>query len=147
MKDSPYLVWSDSFKVYTDGLLRGAGFVDVVSDTAAYFLVLNMSVGIAVHGFLSSTIVELQAIALFLKNKDLIVNWIKIKSYFGIAGIVKANFAAEVAVQSSFFLLVNVQKHFLVADNTAVFSSAHYFVKNIFGLFVILIGKLVLAVV
>ncbi|KAG9298982.1 hypothetical protein G9A89_020295 [Geosiphon pyriformis] len=38
----------------------------MVSDAATYFLVLNMSIGIGVHGFVSFTMAELQAIALSL---------------------------------------------------------------------------------
>ncbi|KAG9290389.1 hypothetical protein G9A89_007120, partial [Geosiphon pyriformis] len=67
VKDSLHNIWSNCFKVYIDGFLKGAGSADVTCDAAAYFLALDLSVGIVIHGFLSSTLAKLQAIALSLE--------------------------------------------------------------------------------
>ncbi|KAG9298737.1 hypothetical protein G9A89_012805 [Geosiphon pyriformis] len=67
VKDGLHNIWSGSFEVFTDGSLRNAGSAKVTCSTAAYFLVLDKSIGVTVHGLLSSTIAELQAVALSLK--------------------------------------------------------------------------------
>ncbi|KAG9306459.1 hypothetical protein G9A89_003569 [Geosiphon pyriformis] len=53
--------------VYTDGSVKGLGFAGTCGDTAAYFSDVDLSVEIRVYGLLSSTLVELQAIALALE--------------------------------------------------------------------------------
>ncbi|KAG9290018.1 hypothetical protein G9A89_010324 [Geosiphon pyriformis] len=60
-------IWSDCIEVYTNRSLKSTGFVEMTSSAAAYFLAANMSVEIRVHGLLSSTLAELQAIALVLE--------------------------------------------------------------------------------
>ncbi|KAG9287807.1 hypothetical protein G9A89_017402 [Geosiphon pyriformis] len=57
---------------------------------------------------------------------------ITIKDHFEITSNIKTDFAAVVAAQSFFSLLANMQKHFLVVNNTAVSGSAYHFVRNIF---------------
>ncbi|KAG9284935.1 hypothetical protein G9A89_006313 [Geosiphon pyriformis] len=58
---------SSCFEVYTDESLRNAGSVDAACGATAYFLVLDKSVGVVVSGLLSSTLAELQAVALVLE--------------------------------------------------------------------------------
>ncbi|KAG9285820.1 hypothetical protein G9A89_013245 [Geosiphon pyriformis] len=125
VKDDLHDVWSDCFKVYTDGSLKGAGSADVICGATAYFLALDLSIGVAVYGLLLSTLAKLQAIALFLKCVP--SSW-----HFGISDNVKADLVAGEAVQSPFTLLVEVCKQFLVAENTAVSGNACYFVRDIF---------------
>ncbi|KAG9289809.1 hypothetical protein G9A89_015389 [Geosiphon pyriformis] len=67
MQDSLHEIWSGCFEAYTDGSLKGAGSADVLSGAAAYFPALGLGVGVKVCGFLSSTMVKLQAVALALK--------------------------------------------------------------------------------
>ncbi|KAG9285577.1 hypothetical protein G9A89_004019 [Geosiphon pyriformis] len=67
VKDGLHNIWSDSFKVFTDGFLRNAGSAEVVCGAAAYFLVLDISIGVAVRGFLSSAMAKLQAVTLALE--------------------------------------------------------------------------------
>ncbi|KAG9297127.1 hypothetical protein G9A89_019408 [Geosiphon pyriformis] len=67
VKDELHDIWSGSFEVFTDGSLRNAGSAEVACGAAAYFLVLDMSIGVAVRGLLSSTMAELQAVALALE--------------------------------------------------------------------------------
>ncbi|KAG9299133.1 hypothetical protein G9A89_020446 [Geosiphon pyriformis] len=60
-------VWSGSFDIYTDSSLKFAGFSSVISETAAYFFALDSGVGVGICGLLSSTLLELQAMALALE--------------------------------------------------------------------------------
>ncbi|KAG9298580.1 hypothetical protein G9A89_002527 [Geosiphon pyriformis] len=60
-------VWSNCIEVYTDGSLRCAGSVKVVSGMATYFLAVNVSIKIKVAGLLFSILTELQAVTLALK--------------------------------------------------------------------------------
>ncbi|KAG9292754.1 hypothetical protein G9A89_001284 [Geosiphon pyriformis] len=52
--------------VYTNGSLRNAGSVNAVCSAATYFPVLDKSIGVVVSSLLSSTLAELQAVALAL---------------------------------------------------------------------------------
>ncbi|KAG9304006.1 hypothetical protein G9A89_005916 [Geosiphon pyriformis] len=67
IKDGLHNVWSDFFEVYTDKSLKNAGSAEVASGATAYFLALDLSIGVVVWGFLSSIMAELQAVALSLK--------------------------------------------------------------------------------
>ncbi|KAG9304587.1 hypothetical protein G9A89_020151 [Geosiphon pyriformis] len=67
VQDGLHEIWSGCFEVYMDGFLRSAGSVDVSSGAAAYFLALNLSIGVRVFGLLSSTMAKLQAVALALE--------------------------------------------------------------------------------
>ncbi|KAG9300529.1 hypothetical protein G9A89_002407 [Geosiphon pyriformis] len=60
-------VWSNCIEVYTNRSLKSAGSVKVTSGVTAYFSAINMSIGVKVYGFLSSTLTELQVIALVLE--------------------------------------------------------------------------------
>ncbi|KAG9299248.1 hypothetical protein G9A89_013896 [Geosiphon pyriformis] len=67
VQDGLHEIWSGCFEAYTDGSLKGAGSADVSSGVAAYFPALGLGVEVKVCGLLSSTMVELQAVALALK--------------------------------------------------------------------------------
>ncbi|KAG9291345.1 hypothetical protein G9A89_003449 [Geosiphon pyriformis] len=67
VKDKLHDIWSGFFEVFTDGSLRNADSAEVTCSAVAYFLVLDKSIGIIVSGLLSSTIAELQAVALALE--------------------------------------------------------------------------------
>ncbi|KAG9293287.1 hypothetical protein G9A89_007533 [Geosiphon pyriformis] len=58
---------ADSLSVYTNGSLAGLGTLSVKSGAAVFFDNINMGLGVRVSGLLSSTLVELQTIALALK--------------------------------------------------------------------------------
>ncbi|KAG9296167.1 hypothetical protein G9A89_014759 [Geosiphon pyriformis] len=64
-----YLSWisADSLSVYTDGLLKNLGMTGCRAGTAVFFEDVNLGLGISVRGLVSSTLAELQAIALVLK--------------------------------------------------------------------------------
>ncbi|KAG9298322.1 hypothetical protein G9A89_002810 [Geosiphon pyriformis] len=150
VRDGSHDMWLGFFEVFMDGSLKNFGSAGIVSGTAAYFLALDLSVGIAVQGFLSSTMAELQAVVLSLEcvpssNTVVVhlnsqtaidayfsVSWVKIKSHSGVSGNVEADLAAGAISGSPFSLLAGVCKHFLVAEDTPVSGNACYFVRNIF---------------
>ncbi|KAG9303736.1 hypothetical protein G9A89_018633 [Geosiphon pyriformis] len=132
IQDGLCKVWSGSFEVYLDGLLRNAGFDGVVSGSAAYFLALDISIGVGVYGLASSTMVELQTVALSLEDKDFTVCWVKVKGHFEVYDNNRTDVAASVAVDSSFYLLMSMCEHFLMAEDTAVSGNTRYFVRDVF---------------
>ncbi|KAG9307426.1 hypothetical protein G9A89_017256 [Geosiphon pyriformis] len=67
IRNSLHEVWSGGFEVYTDGFLKNIGFAGIMCKTAADFLALDIDIGIGVQGLLSSTIAELQVVALALE--------------------------------------------------------------------------------
>ncbi|KAG9284932.1 hypothetical protein G9A89_006310 [Geosiphon pyriformis] len=127
VKDGLHDVWSDCFEIYTNEFMKEAGFANITCGAAAYFLALDLNVGVAFHGLLSFTLAELQAIVLSLEcDKDFEVVWIKVKGHSGISGNVKADLAAEKTTWSFFTLLTRVREWFLVAKNTASVSRAYW---------------------
>ncbi|KAG9299727.1 hypothetical protein G9A89_013087 [Geosiphon pyriformis] len=180
VKNGLHDIWSGFFEVFMDGSLRNADSAEVICGAAAYFPVLDRSINVAVHGFLSFTIAELQAVALSLecisssstmvlyldsqaaidvcvsemslatpnfcnqcwlekhhifnlvRDKDLSVSWVKMKSHSGIPSNVEADLAAGTASGSLFSLFADVREHFLVAEGVAVFGNTCYFVRDIF---------------
>ncbi|KAG9291175.1 hypothetical protein G9A89_013047 [Geosiphon pyriformis] len=142
-------IWSDSFDVYIDDSLKFTGSVNVVNDTAAYFLALDMGIGVGVHGLLSSTMAELQTVVLSLECvfsfflvvlhldsqaaidaclseisfDDLFVYWVKVKEHSGIPDNIRANVLAGEVAGSSFILSARVHEHFLMAKNSVVSSN------------------------
>ncbi|KAG9291104.1 hypothetical protein G9A89_012976 [Geosiphon pyriformis] len=173
-------VWSGSFDVYIDGLLKFAGSPSVINGAAAYFLALDSGVGIGVHGLLSSTLSKLQAVAFALKcvppsyavvlhlnsqaainacvselafavpdfcnyywierkyianlikDKDLAVNWVKVKSYFEVSGNDRTDMLAGEAAGSSFSLLAGICECFLVPESTAILGNPYHFVRDVY---------------
>ncbi|KAG9291358.1 hypothetical protein G9A89_003462 [Geosiphon pyriformis] len=67
VKNSLLEIWSSSLSVFTDGSLKGFGSVDVTEGVAAFFFEIGLDFGVRVVDLLSSTMAELQAIALALK--------------------------------------------------------------------------------
>ncbi|KAG9291333.1 hypothetical protein G9A89_003985 [Geosiphon pyriformis] len=145
VQSSLHKIWSSSFDVYTDSSLRDAETADVTSGAAAYFLSVNLSVDVRVCGLLSSTLFELQVVALVLECVpsscavtlyldsqaaiDACVSevslamsdfHVKIKGHSGVVSNVEVNATASCAVCSKFSLPMGVHEHFLVAKATAV---------------------------
>ncbi|KAG9300791.1 hypothetical protein G9A89_023589 [Geosiphon pyriformis] len=60
-------LWADEIDVYTDSSLKGLSTFQVACGAAAYFPSLNKGLGVEVHGVLSLTLAELQAVALTLE--------------------------------------------------------------------------------
>ncbi|KAG9294984.1 hypothetical protein G9A89_017778 [Geosiphon pyriformis] len=180
VQDGLHEIWSGCFEAYTNGSLKRAGTADVSSSAAVYFPALGLGVGVKVCGLLSSTMAELQAVALALecvsssssvvlyfdsqaainvcifemllkvpdfrnhywierrhvfdliRDKDLSVNWIKIKDHAGVLGNMEVNRFARETACSFFVLPIRIWVRFLVADDTVVSSNACHFVRNVF---------------
>ncbi|KAG9285686.1 hypothetical protein G9A89_002253 [Geosiphon pyriformis] len=67
VKDGLHNIWSSCFEMYTNESLRYVSMIDVACGATAYFLVLDKSIGVVVGGLLSSTLTELQTVALALE--------------------------------------------------------------------------------
>ncbi|KAG9307135.1 hypothetical protein G9A89_016963 [Geosiphon pyriformis] len=133
-------VWSGFFDVYTNGLLKFADSSSVISRATAYFPALDSGVSIGIHGLLSSTLLELQAVALALKciplscavvlhlNSQAAINAyvsklafaVKVKGHSGVSGNDRTDMLAGEAAGSSFSLLARVHECFLVAEGTTI---------------------------
>ncbi|KAG9286011.1 hypothetical protein G9A89_022687, partial [Geosiphon pyriformis] len=59
-------IWSDCIEIYTDEFLKDVSSAKVASGATAYFLTVDVGVGVRMHGLLSSILAELQAVALVL---------------------------------------------------------------------------------
>ncbi|KAG9290065.1 hypothetical protein G9A89_010371 [Geosiphon pyriformis] len=60
-------VWSNSISVFTNGSLRGLGSNEVAGGAAKFFSEVRLGIEVKVVGLLSSTMAELQTVALVLK--------------------------------------------------------------------------------
>ncbi|KAG9285703.1 hypothetical protein G9A89_002270 [Geosiphon pyriformis] len=135
-------IWSDSFKVFTDGSLKNFGHANVAGSAAAYFLTIDLSIGVRVHGLLSSTMAKLQAIALSLEcvlffctvvmhtNSQAAIDAcisemslsVKVKEHSEILGNVKTDLAAG-----------NTAFSYLSLPGTSVSDNTRHFVWNLPG--------------
>ncbi|KAG9286330.1 hypothetical protein G9A89_003832 [Geosiphon pyriformis] len=133
--------------VYTDESLSDLGTVDILAGAVVFFEDIDSSLDVRVSGLVSSTLAELQAIALALKNccwieyhhianviccKNLDVNWIKIKGHSGISGNERADALVKNAVLSAWHLLHLVSERFLKAGVDTVSSNSRHFVHDVF---------------
>ncbi|KAG9288919.1 hypothetical protein G9A89_019541 [Geosiphon pyriformis] len=166
--------------VYTDGSLFGLDTVDIRAGAAVFFEDINLGLGVGVSGLVSSTLTELQAIALALecvlfsrsidlfsdsqaaldacrlesslvcldfrnrcwierhyiaiviRQKNLDVNWVKVKGYLGVSGNEHADALAKSAVLSAWHLPYLVSERFLYAGSTAVSGNSRHFVCDVF---------------
>ncbi|KAG9297165.1 hypothetical protein G9A89_019446 [Geosiphon pyriformis] len=162
--------------VYTDRSLSGLGTVDIKAGAAIFFEDINLGLGVGVSGLVSSTLTELQAIALALecvsfshsidlfsdsqaalnacrsesllvrldfrnrcwiecchiatviRQKNLDVNWVKVKGHSGVLSNEHANTLAKSAALFSWCLPYLVSKRFLCAGSTAVSGNSRHFV-------------------
>ncbi|KAG9290411.1 hypothetical protein G9A89_007142 [Geosiphon pyriformis] len=65
------------------------------------------------------------------KEKDLSVNWVKVKGHSGVYGNIRADFAVGAAICSQFFMSVEVQKCFLKADGMVLFGNICHFARDL----------------
>ncbi|KAG9303926.1 hypothetical protein G9A89_005836 [Geosiphon pyriformis] len=132
--------FSDVF--YTDESLKSAGSNEVISETAAYFLAVDADIGIRVAGLMSSTLTELQTVALALKC---------VSSSCSMVLYLDNQFVIDVCMSETFSTIVNLLKdkdisikyvkikehssvlgniradRYLVAEKTTVFGNACHF--------------------
>ncbi|KAG9288320.1 hypothetical protein G9A89_021351 [Geosiphon pyriformis] len=168
--------------VYTDGSFSGLGTVDMKAGAAIFFEDINLGLDVGMSGLVSSTLTELQAIALafecvpfsrlidlfsdsqaaldacrsesllvrpdfrnrcwikrhhiatIIHQKNLDVNWVKVKNHSGVSDNEHADALAKGAALSAWCLPYLVSKHFLCAGGTAVFGNSRHFVRDVFRL-------------
>ncbi|KAG9284820.1 hypothetical protein G9A89_003743 [Geosiphon pyriformis] len=166
--------------VYTDKSLFSLDTIDMKADAAVFFEDIDLGLGVGVSGLVSSTMTELQAIALALEcvpsshlidlfldsqatldvcrlesllihpdlrnccwiehrhiatiihQKNLDVNWVKVKGHLGVSGNKHADALAKNAALSAWHLPHLVSKHFLCAGGAAVFDNSRHFVHDVF---------------
>ncbi|KAG9292783.1 hypothetical protein G9A89_006344 [Geosiphon pyriformis] len=131
--------------VYTDGSLSNLRTSGMMAGAAVFFKDIDLGLGVGVSGLVSSTIMELQTIALALKcipsfysvnlfldsqvalnacklesvlNLD--VNWIKVKGYSGVFNNKHANALAKAAVFFNRHLSYIISEQFFQANDVTV---------------------------
>ncbi|KAG9300762.1 hypothetical protein G9A89_023560 [Geosiphon pyriformis] len=87
---------------------------------------------LSVPNFRSSCWLERHRIFNLVHDKNLFVQWVKVKEHSEVHGNVRADAAAGDAAFSQFSLSVGVHEHFLVAENTLMSGNACYFVQNLY---------------
>ncbi|KAG9286478.1 hypothetical protein G9A89_014644 [Geosiphon pyriformis] len=139
--------------VYTNSSIKNLGLVQAYGGAATYFLDVDTSVGIKINGLLSSTLVELQTIALALEYSQASLDlcksagnmagsdfcdkcWIKKEHICYHSDVIRnerANFYVDAAVTSEFFLSLVVPYHFLNVKDRFVFRNACHVAKKLFN--------------
>ncbi|KAG9290374.1 hypothetical protein G9A89_007105 [Geosiphon pyriformis] len=159
---------SDHLFLFMDGSLSGLGTLGMKAAAAVFFEDINLSLGVEVSGLVSSTMAELQAIALTLEcvpsscsinlfsnsqaalnacksesrlicpdfrnqcwiehchivnvihQKNLDINWVKVKGHSGVLGNEQADAFAGAAVLSNMHLPHMINECFLKASGTII---------------------------
>ncbi|KAG9286398.1 hypothetical protein G9A89_014564 [Geosiphon pyriformis] len=125
----------------------GLGTVGIKAGAAVFFEDIDSGLGVKVSGLVFSMLMELQAIALALENhcwikhchianvihdKNLDVNWVKIKGHSDILGNECADSLTRVAASSSWWLPHRIDERFLKTGDSAISGNSRHFVRNIF---------------
>ncbi|KAG9284150.1 hypothetical protein G9A89_022924, partial [Geosiphon pyriformis] len=136
-------VETGGLSVYTDGSLRNLGMISCKAGAAAFFENVGLGLGIGMSGLMSSTLVELQAIALALEcilssssvclfsdsqsaldvckvELGLLHSDFHIKGHFGVEENKQADLIAGFDSLSSWFLPPCLDEHFLVTDGVVI---------------------------
>ncbi|KAG9284521.1 hypothetical protein G9A89_014125 [Geosiphon pyriformis] len=132
-----------------DGLLRNLGMIGYNARAAAFFEDINLGLDVSVQDLVSSTLVELQTIALALEyipavysvylfsNSQTALNACRskfdlIKGHFGILGNNCANSIAGTVFLSGWYLPSHISEHFLLVDGGIVSGNSRHFICDVF---------------
>ncbi|KAG9307793.1 hypothetical protein G9A89_023358 [Geosiphon pyriformis] len=110
IRDTLLTIDAARLSVYTDESLSGLGTVDMRAGAA--------------H----------RHIATVIRQKNLDVNWVKVKGHSGVSSNEHADMLAKGTAFSAWHLPHLVSKRFLCAGGTAVFGNSRHFVCNVFRL-------------
>ncbi|KAG9299580.1 hypothetical protein G9A89_020751 [Geosiphon pyriformis] len=142
---------TDSLSVYTNGSVKNLGTIGCRAEAAVFFENINLGLGVGVQDLMSSTLVELQAIALalkcvsvtrsvhlFLDNQTALnacrleSDLCKIKGHSGISGNNYANSFTNIVSLSGWYLPPCIDEHFLLVDGGVVSGNSRHFVCDVF---------------
>ncbi|KAG9306546.1 hypothetical protein G9A89_004743 [Geosiphon pyriformis] len=126
-------VGTDSISVYTDGSLAGLGTVDMWAGAAIFFDSVDLGLGVKVSGLVSSTMAELQAIALALECVppfSSIHLFSDIKEHFGVIGNKCVDALATAATMSEHFFPLRVNACYILVSGMAVSGNSRHFIGS-----------------
>ncbi|KAG9286655.1 hypothetical protein G9A89_012205 [Geosiphon pyriformis] len=162
IRDHLLSVSTDNISVYTDNSLAGLDTVGMWASAATFFDGVDLGLGVEVSGLVSSTIAELQAIALALEcvppsssvylfsdsqaaldtcksELGLVFSefrnryWLeRFKRHFGIVGNECVDALTTAATMSEHSLPLHVNVCYILVGGVAVFGNSRYFVCDIF---------------
>ncbi|KAG9284982.1 hypothetical protein G9A89_009792 [Geosiphon pyriformis] len=133
--------------VYTNRSLRNLGTVGCKAGAVAFFKNIGMGLGVGVSGLMSSTMAELQAIALALECVPVFSNVYLfldsqsaldaykselVKSHSGVLGNKHIDVIASTDSVFDWFLPFCLDEHFLMADGNIVSGNSRHFVHDTF---------------
>ncbi|KAG9294995.1 hypothetical protein G9A89_017789 [Geosiphon pyriformis] len=151
-------VGTDSILVYTDNFLAGLGTVSIWAGAAVFFDGVDLGLGVEVSGLVSSTMAELQTIALALECvplsssvylffdsqaalnackselglvKNLNICWFKVKRHSGVVGNECVDTLTTATAMSEHSLLLRVNACYILAGGMVVSGNSRHFVHDI----------------
>ncbi|KAG9300720.1 hypothetical protein G9A89_023518 [Geosiphon pyriformis] len=106
--------------------------VNLFSDSQAALDVCRSKLMLGRPDFRNQCWVECCHISNVIRHKNLDVNWIKVRSHFGVLGNECANTLARTAVSSGVHFPHRIDEHFLKAGDTVVSGNSKHFVCGVF---------------
>ncbi|KAG9300870.1 hypothetical protein G9A89_015326 [Geosiphon pyriformis] len=133
--------------IYTNRFLKDAGFNEVTGRTAAYFPAVNAGIRIRVAGLMSSTLTELQTVALALKcisSSCSVVLYLDSQSAINVCmsktSFIMPNFHNQCWIERLQIINLlrdkNIFIKYLVAEKTAMSGNVCYFVCDLFDILI-----------
>ncbi|KAG9305426.1 hypothetical protein G9A89_021144 [Geosiphon pyriformis] len=145
--DHLFGVSTDSISVYTDSFLAGLDTVGMWTGAAIFFYGVDLGLGVEVSGLVSSTMVELQTIALALEcippsssvhlfsDSQTALDACKfelVKRHSGVVSNKHADALTTAAAMSEYSLPLCVNVCYILAGGVAVSENSRHFVCDIF---------------
>ncbi|KAG9306238.1 hypothetical protein G9A89_016142 [Geosiphon pyriformis] len=136
-------------EVYMDRSLKNFGTWEIECGAAAYFLDMDLGIGVRVDRLVFSTLAELQAAldactaelvlaspdfhnCCWMEDKRLSVVWHKVKRHLGVVSNEHADKLVNSAASLNLVLFVLIKKMFIKTDGMVVSGNIRHFVQDIF---------------